>query len=114
MNFLRCVFEVTKGIKSPAWGRVQEKHFKSNSHLTKYASEYSTSMLQTNIAWFPLVSQDTQVTVCLQLSFNSLNSKTDMNGIGRFGSYPSVNKLRLGYENKSVNNVVYCPSYTTM
>jgi ABC-type Mn2+/Zn2+ transport system ATPase subunit len=25
-------FEVTKGIKSPAWGRVQEKHFKSNNH----------------------------------------------------------------------------------
>jgi hypothetical protein len=94
---------VTKGIKSPAWGRVQEKHFKSNNHWTKYASKYSTSMLQTNILWFPPVSQDIHVTESLQLFFNSLNSKTDMNDIGRFGSYPTVNKLRLSYENKSVN-----------
>jgi hypothetical protein len=45
---LRYAFEVTNGNKSQAWGRFQEKHFKSNSHLTKYTGKYSKSMLQTN------------------------------------------------------------------
>jgi hypothetical protein len=45
----RYAFEVKNGNKSQARGRVQEKHFKSNNHLTKYAGKYSKSMLQTNI-----------------------------------------------------------------
>jgi hypothetical protein len=46
---LRYVFEVMNGNKSQTWSRVKEKHFQSNSHLTKYARKYSKSMFQTNI-----------------------------------------------------------------